>query len=102
LRRHLHRIETIAFIRRERGAFRQALCSSNEFHLAAIRNTSENMMARTKAVALLEAIDDEARARPARSGEVPSPGIVLRVLTVVQDAKATGQAIEAKAIDAGE
>jgi hypothetical protein len=81
LRRHLHRIETIGFIRRERQVLRTALCSSNEHYLALIRNSSENAMARTKAIALLEAIDDEARARPARSGEVPSPGVVLNIVT---------------------
>jgi hypothetical protein len=77
LRRHLHRIETLSFIRRERTALRAALCSSNEYYLAEIRNNSENEMARTKAISLLEAIDDEARTRPARSGEVASPGVVL-------------------------
>jgi len=82
LRRHLHRIETIGFIRRERQVLRTALCSSNEHYLALIRNSSENAMARTKAIALLEAIDDEARARPARSGEVPSPGVTIRILNV--------------------
>jgi hypothetical protein len=45
LRRHLHRIETIGFIRRERAAFRAALCSANEFYLAEIRANSANAMA---------------------------------------------------------
>jgi hypothetical protein len=80
LRRRLHQIETIAFIRRERAAFRAALCSQNEFYLAAIRNSSQNEMARTKAISLLEQIDDEAGARPARSGEVASPGVVLNII----------------------
>jgi hypothetical protein len=80
LRRHLHRIETISFIRRERAAFRAALCSQNEFYLASIRSDSANAMAQTKAISLLEAIDDEARARPARSGEVASPGVVLNII----------------------
>ena len=83
LRRRLHQIETIAFIRRERAAFRAALCSANEFYLAAIRNNSENEMARTKAISLLEQIDDEAGARPARSGEVPTPGVTIRIVNVV-------------------
>jgi hypothetical protein len=82
LRRRLHQIETIAFIRRERAAFRAALCSANEFYLAAIRNNSENEMARTKAISLLEQIDDEAGARPARSGEVPTPGVTIRIVSV--------------------
>jgi hypothetical protein len=80
LRRHLHRIETIGFIRRERTALRTALCSSNEYFLSQIRANSANAMAQTKAIALLEQIDDEARARPARSGEVASPGVIIRVL----------------------
>jgi hypothetical protein len=80
LRRHLHRIETIGFIRRERQALRTALCSSNEYYLAQIRNNSENAMAQTKAISILEQIDDDARARPARSGEVASPGVVLNII----------------------
>jgi hypothetical protein len=32
LRRHLHRPETIAFLRRERKAFRAAVCSAYEAH----------------------------------------------------------------------
>jgi hypothetical protein len=83
LRRRLHQIETIAYIRRERAAFRAALCSQNEFYLAAIRNSSQNEMARTKAISLLEQIDDEAGARPVRSGEVPGPGVTIRIVNVV-------------------
>jgi hypothetical protein len=80
LRRHLHRIETISYIREERKALRTALCSSNEYYLAQIRNDSQNAMAQTKAISLLEAIDDEARVRPARSGEIASPGVVLNII----------------------
>jgi hypothetical protein len=78
LRRHLHRIETIGYIKRERAALRTALCSSNEFFLAEIRNNSENEMARTKAIALLEAIDDQLPMRHA--GEIAGPGITLRIV----------------------
>ena len=80
LRRHLHRIETISYIREERKALRTALCSSNEYYLAQIRNDSQNAMAQTKAISILEQIDDEARARPARSGEIASPGVVLNII----------------------
>jgi hypothetical protein len=80
LRRHLHRTETISYIREERKALRTALCSSNEYYLASIRNDSQNAMAQTKAISILEQIDDEARARPARSGEVASPGVVLNII----------------------
>jgi hypothetical protein len=82
LRRHLTRIETLGFLRRERAAFRAALCSANEFYLAEIRANSANAMAQTKAISILEQIDDEARARPARSGEVPSPGVCIRILNI--------------------
>jgi hypothetical protein len=86
LRRHLTRIETLGFIKRERKALRAALCSSNEFYLAAIRNSSPNEMARTKAISLLEAIDDEDHARPA-PGEVASPGITIRIIASPVDTK---------------
>jgi hypothetical protein len=80
LRRHLHRVETISYIRKERQALRTALCSSNEYYLEQIRKNSQNAMAQTKAISLLEAIDDEARVRPVRSGEVASPGVVLNII----------------------
>jgi hypothetical protein len=80
LRRHLHRVETLGFIKRERAALRAALCSSNEFYLAAIRNSSPNEMARTKAIALLEAFADADRARPA-PGELVTPGITINIVS---------------------
>lgn len=83
LRRHLHRIETVGFVRRERAAFREALCAANEFYLAEIRANSANAMAQTKAISILEGIADADPMRPARSGEVPSPGIVIRVVNIV-------------------
>jgi hypothetical protein len=97
LRRHLHRVETLGFIRRERAALRAALCSSNEFYLASIRNSSQNEMARTKAIALLEQISDEARAQPAQS-EV-GPGITLRI---VHKSRPPIDVTPVKVIDAGD
>jgi hypothetical protein len=83
LRRHLSRGETLAYIRRERAAFRQSLCAANEYYLASIRNNSENEMARTKAISLLEQIDDHAIDRPSRD---VSPGITLRIVSVAPSA----------------
>jgi hypothetical protein len=98
LRRHLHRIETIGFIRRERAALRTALCSANEYYLAEIRNSSENEMARTKAIALLEGFADAERERP-RFGEAPGPGITLRI---VHETRPPIDITPTKVIDAGE
>jgi hypothetical protein len=99
MRRWLHRPELVSFLRKERAAYRQAICSGNEHALAAIRDeVAGNAMAKVNAIRTLEALGEGAALR---SSEAPSPGIVLRLVTVVQDAKAVGQAIEAKAIDAG-
>jgi hypothetical protein len=103
LRRHLTRIETLGFLRQQRAAFRAALCSANEFYLAEIRANSANAMAQTKAISILEQIDDEARARPARSGEVPSPGVVLNIVTVAPAPSAVDVTpAKVPLIDAGE
>jgi hypothetical protein len=96
LRRHLSRGETLAYIRRERAAFRQSICAANEFYLAAIRNNSENEMARTKAISLLEQIDDQAIDRPSRD---VTPGITIRVLSI---APQPVDITPLKAIDAGD
>ena len=79
LRRHLSRSETLAYIRRERAALRASLCSQNEFYLAQIRSNSANAMAQTKAISLLEQIDDQAIDRPSRD---VTPGITIRVLQI--------------------
>ena len=100
MRRWLHRPELVSLIRRERAAFRQAICSGNEHALAAIRDEpAGNAMAKVNAIRTLEALGEEAALR---SSEAPSPGIVLRVVTVVQNAKPAGQAIEANVIAACE
>ena len=79
-RRHLARGETLAFIRRERAALRASLCSQNEFYLAQIRANSANAMAQTKAISLLEQIDDRSIDRPSRD---VTPGVVLNIVSVV-------------------
>jgi hypothetical protein len=92
LRRWLHRSELVSFLRSERRAFREALCANTEHVLQEIRGSSENFMARLGAARELERLADEASMR--RASDVPvTPGITIRVLNVVQDAKAE-QAIE--------
>jgi hypothetical protein len=104
MRRWLHRPELVSFIRRERSAFRTALTANTEHVLQEIRGSSDNFMARLGAARELERLADDASMH--RAGEVVSPGVVIRVLNFVQDAKA-GQAIEvmptkAPLIDASE
>jgi len=51
LRRWLHRPELVSLIRRERAAFREAICSGNEHALAAIRDEpAGNAMAKVNAI----------------------------------------------------
>ena len=73
LRRWLHRPELVGFLRKERAAFRHALCAGNEHHLAQVRAGS-NEMAKVRAIQVLEALSEGAALR---SGEQPSPGVVL-------------------------
>ncbi len=92
LRRWLHRPELVGFLRRERRAYREALTANTEHVLQEIRSTSENFMARLGAARELERLADETSMRHA--ADVVSPGVVIRVLNIVQDAKA-GQVIDA-------
>jgi hypothetical protein len=78
LRRWLHRNELVSFIRRERAAFREAICSGNEHALAAIRDEpTGNSMAKVNAIRTLEALGEGAALR---SGELPSPGVTIRIV----------------------
>jgi hypothetical protein len=78
MRRWLHRPEVLSFLRRERAAFRQAVCSANERVLAQIRDDREgNQMARVHAIKTLEQLEDDAVAKPAN---LPAPGIVIRIV----------------------
>jgi len=99
LRRHLSRGETLAFIRRERAALRASLCSQNEFYLAQIRANSANAMAQTKAISLLEQIDDQAVDRPSRD---VTPGITIRVLQIASQPVPIDITPRPPIIDAGE
>jgi hypothetical protein len=75
MRRWLHRPEVMGFLRRERAAFRQAVCAANESVLAEIRDDREgNQMARVHAVKTLEQLEDSEVAKP---GNVQTPGIVI-------------------------
>jgi hypothetical protein len=75
LRRWLHRPEVIGLLRKERAAFRAAICAGNERVLADIRDTSENAMARVHSIKTLEGLDAEAVAR--------QPGQVSAGITIV-------------------
>ena len=100
MRRWLGRAEAISFLRAERSRFRQCACAQNEAYLIAIRS-GDNSMAAVRAIQVLEGLADTEAARPSNT----APGIVLRLVTVVQDAKAVGQAIDVtptKLIDAGD
>src|SRR5262249_13810166 len=102
MRRWLGRAEAISFLRAERSRFRQCACAGNEAHLVAIRG-GDNSAAAVHAIRTLEQLSDNEVARPSN---LPSPGIVLRVVNLVQDAKArpTIDLTPAKAplIDAGD
>ena len=59
MRRYLDRPAVIALLRRERRAYREALCGGNEGALRAIRDASKNDMARVAAVRQLETMNAE-------------------------------------------
>jgi hypothetical protein len=101
MRRWLHRPELVSLIRRERAAFREAICSGNEHALAAIRDEAAgNAMAKVNAIRTLEALGEGAALR---SGEVRSPGVTIRILTVApQPAQPIDVTPKPRIIDAGE
>jgi hypothetical protein len=75
LRKWLHKPAVVQFIRRERAAFRVAICAANEFALRRVRDTSENGMAVIGAVRGLEDLD-VAEVQHSR-GTQQTPGIVI-------------------------
>jgi hypothetical protein len=81
LRRWLHRVECISFVKRERAAYRLAVCSGNEFVLKQIRDEGENAMARVASVKQLEAMGVEDSGRPGAAAQL---GVSIRILNVVQ------------------
>ena len=71
LRRYLMRPAVIAFLRAERRAFREAICSGNENALRRVRDSDShsNPMARVAAVRALEGLEErDPGARPSASG----------------------------------
>jgi len=79
MRRWLGRAECISFLRQERARFRQSACAQNEAFLVAIRS-GDNSMAAVRAIQVLEGLDEGASLR--RSGDVQTPGIVLKIVNV--------------------
>jgi hypothetical protein len=79
MRRWLGRVEAITFLRQERSRFRQSVCAANEAYLVAIRS-GENSMAAVRAIQVLEGLDEGASLR--RSGDVQTPGVVLRIVNI--------------------
>jgi hypothetical protein len=103
MRRWLNRPELVSFLRRESAAFCQAICAGNLHALRAIRDEpGGNAVAKVNSVKLLEDLNERASMR--RSGDTPGPGITIRVLNVVQDAKQAIDVTPAKVplIDAGD
>jgi hypothetical protein len=80
MRRWLHRPELVGFLRKERAAFRQALCAGNERALAQIRDESDNAMAKVNSIKCLEDMNEESSLR--RSSDMPSPGVTIRILNM--------------------
>lgn len=79
MRRWLHRPEVVSLIRRERAAFRLAVCSANEAVLAEIRDKGENAMARVRAVQVLEGIEDGQVVKQPSA----APGVTVRIVNVI-------------------
>jgi hypothetical protein len=102
LRRWLRQREVLTFLRQGHDNHLATLCAANPTKLAEIRDTSPNWQSRVAAIRTMADLGDEVSRQ---IGTVQTPGVVLRLVTVVQDAKAVGQAIDVtptKLIDAGE
>jgi hypothetical protein len=91
MRRWLGRAECIRFLRKERARFRATVCAQNEAVLAQIRDDCDNQMARVNAIKVLEQLDVE----PSRTADLPSPGIVLKIVNVVPQPPMPGRVIDA-------
>jgi len=81
MRRWLHRPELVGFLRRERAAYRQAICAANEHALKCLRDEpGGNAVAKVNSIKCLEDLNAEGSLR--RSSDVPSPGVTIRILNV--------------------
>jgi hypothetical protein len=76
-RRWLHTPQVIGLIRRERAAFRQAICCGNELALKRVRDTSKNPMGVVAAVRGLDQINDDPHGRGV---EPVSPRITINIV----------------------
>ena len=102
MRRWLHRPELVGFLRRERAAYRQAICSGNEHALKSIRDEpGGNAVAKVNSIKCLEDMNEEGSLR--RSSDVPSAGVTIRILNIApQPAPIDVTPPSAQIIDAGE
>jgi hypothetical protein len=75
-RRWLDTSEVRALLRTERRRYRDEICSFNEGALRRIRDNSPNAMAQLGSIRVLEAIAEEAEARPRGERQV-GPGLVI-------------------------
>jgi hypothetical protein len=96
LREALRKPHVKAFYLAELGVLRESERPRTFHRLTALRDQDENKAAAVSAAKVLEQISDEQSLRP--NATVASPGIVLRVVTVVQDVKPAGQSIEANVV----
>jgi hypothetical protein len=75
MRRQLERPVVLQLLRRRRQVAREAASAGNIKRLVELRDQSVNLMAATKAIQLLEAVDDAGR----RHDTVVSPGLVILI-----------------------
>jgi hypothetical protein len=78
LRKWLHKPAVVAFIRRERAAFRVAICAANEYALRKVRDESANGMSVVASVRALQDLS-EAEVEQSRNQGV-TPGITIHII----------------------
>jgi hypothetical protein len=86
MRRALARPDVLAYLNRERQVLRASVSPRNIHRLVAIRDAADNMPA-VNAIKLLEELGDDHSQR--QSGISASPGVTIRVVTVVQQQPAS-------------
>jgi hypothetical protein len=99
MRRWLGRSAAISYLRKERARFRQSVCAQNEAYLVAIRS-GENSMAAVRAIQVLEGLDEQGSLR--RAGDTQTPGVVLKIVNVMQPPPPAFDVTPIKVIDAGD
>lgn len=93
MRRWLHRPEAASMLRRERAAYRLALCAGNENALARIRDQSENAMAVCKSVQLLDQADRDEMLRPSTRPRQEA-GLVILIQGAMPSPSPTGPIVD--------